>query len=107
MIIRRHVFLRSDSGPPVVVELVRRNHLKEATMKTSLRSWCVGSSLVVALTLGTFVTAQDKKADTTKAAEKKADAKKAVNRLPSNFGKLDLADAQKSTSWKPNWKHFG
>ena len=37
----------------------------------ALRFWCLGSSLVIALTVGTYVTAQEKKAEPAKAAEKK------------------------------------
>lgn len=66
-------------------------------MKTSLRSWCVGSSLVIAMALGTLVTAQEKKADTTKAAAKTAEpAKKAVHRVPQYYGQLDLTDDQRA-----------
>ncbi|MDB5388148.1 MAG: hypothetical protein JWM11_3794 [Planctomycetaceae bacterium] len=66
-------------------------------MKTSLRSWCLGSCLLIALTVGTFVSAQDKKTDAVKATEKKADApKKATSRLPDYFNKLELSDDQKT-----------
>jgi Spy/CpxP family protein refolding chaperone len=65
-------------------------------MKSSLRSWCLSSSLLVALMVGTFVSAQDKKPDAAKAGDKKAEAKKSGNRLPANFGKLDLSDDQKT-----------
>lgn len=71
-------------------------------MKTTLRSLCVGCSLALALAVGTFVTAQEKKADTAKTADKKVEtkaaepAKKAAGRLPANFAKLDLSDDQKA-----------
>jgi Spy/CpxP family protein refolding chaperone len=91
------------SGAPVSEALALagetcRFHLKEATMKTSLRSWCIGSSLVIALAVGTLVTAQEKKADTTKATAKTPaePAKKAVHRVPQYYGQLDLTDEQKT-----------
>jgi hypothetical protein len=71
-------------------------------MKT-LRFWCLSSTAIVALAIGTYVTAQEKNTETTKSAEKKAvvgapavaKGKKATNRLPANFGKLGLSPDQR------------
>lgn len=66
-------------------------------MRTTLRSWCLGTTLAMALTVGAFVSAQDKKTDAVKAPEKKAETtKKGGNRLPANFAKLQLSDDQKT-----------
>jgi len=64
----------------------------------ALRFWCVSSSLMIALTVGSFVTAQEKKADPAKPGDAKAaaTAKKPGNRLPQNFAKLGLSEEQKT-----------
>jgi Spy/CpxP family protein refolding chaperone len=48
-------------------------------------------SLLVVLMAGSLLVAQDKKPE----AKAPAGAKKSVNRLPNNFGKLNLSDEQK------------
>lgn len=60
-------------------------------MKTAIRTGGLWCSMVAVLVAGSLVFAQDEKKP-----EGKGPAKKVQNRVPDNFGKLNLSDEQKT-----------
>lgn len=60
-------------------------------MKTAIRAGGLWCSMVAVLVAGSLVFAQD-----AKKPEGKGPGKKVQNRLPANYGKLNLSDEQKS-----------